>query len=47
MTGTARRTVGRRDALRVVTSFEPSGAHSLGDRWRVARTFTRFLRQAG
>ncbi|MET0525003.1 MAG: patatin-like phospholipase family protein [Nocardioides sp.] len=40
--GTAR--VGRRDALRVVTSFEPSGAHSLGDRWRVARTFTRFLR---
>jgi hypothetical protein len=28
-----------------VTSFEPSGAHSLTDRWRVARMFRRFLRQ--
>jgi len=38
-------TVGRRDALRSVTSFEPSGAHSLSDRIRVVRTFLRFLRQ--
>jgi hypothetical protein len=40
-------TVGRREALRVITSFEPSGAHSLADRWRAARTFTRLIRHPG
>lgn len=40
--GTAHLT--RRDALRVLYMFEPSGAHTLWDRVRAARTMARFIR---